>query len=239
MLRLAFRLWKRVSLALTVVVLGLFLLVRLGPWGMYVVPTGSMEPALLIGDRIWLVEFSASELRSESPLDVARGEVLAFRLPENPEEIYAKRLIGLPGDRLRLDQRRLLINGKTMDEPYVVHKDTRSDRYRDNFPAGHSIYVSESAQRMLDEHVVDGDLLVPAGQYFLMGDNRDRSSDSRYFGLVPRANMLGRVERIYWSYDPPPQFRATGGGNESSAVGGEIRWSRIGMRVLPVEIPAE
>ena len=224
MLVRAYRVWKTVSLSLMALGLGIFLMVRLGPWGMYVMPTGSMEESLLIGDHIWVSDFSGRAIRGDAPLEVERGDVIVFRLPPNPEEIYAKRLIGLPGDRLRFDERRLTLNGQLMDEPYTVYKDSRSDVYRDNFPAGGSLYASVEAQRMLSEHVVDGELVVPPEHYFFLGDNRDRSSDSRYWGFVPRENFMGRVERIYWSVDRPSSY--DDGGDETT------RWERIGMRVV-------
>jgi signal peptidase I len=96
-------------------------------------------------------------------------------------------------------------NGKPLDEPYKYHKTDYIDSYRDNFPGDPNVHLYEAAQTMLEKHVENGDVVVPPGHYFAMGDNRDSSWDSRYWGFVPRENIIGKPLIIYWSYDAPTE----------------------------------
>jgi signal peptidase I len=114
-----------------------------------------------------------------------------------------KRAIGLPGDRIKLVNKQLYRNGVKADEPYVYHKTDYIDSYRDNFPGEPNIHLPEPAQVMLEKNVVNGEVVVPPNHYFAMGDNRDSSSDSRYWGFVPRENIIGKPLIIYWSYEAP------------------------------------
>jgi signal peptidase I len=109
----------------------------------------------------------------------------------------------VPGDRLKLVNKILYLDGKPVDEPYVYHKTEYIDSYRDNFPSEPNVHVAESAMDMLMNHVRDGEVEVPPGHIFAMGDNRDSSLDSRYWGFVPRENIIGKPLVIYWSYDAP------------------------------------
>lgn len=173
----------------------------------FVVPTGSMESSILVGDHIFVDKLSYSPSGPFSSrllpyTDVRRGDIIVFRFPPNISENYVKRVIGVPGDRVRLRDRQLYLNGRAIDEPYKQHIDASPDNYRDNFPAApatRSLYPQ--AERMLAEHVRDGELVVPPGHYFAMGDNRDNSVDSRYFGLVPRENINGKPWLVYWSFE--------------------------------------
>jgi signal peptidase I len=163
----------------------------------FVIPTGSMEDTLLIGDHLLVDKLAYAPAGSVSKYllpyeDVHRGDI---------QQTFVKRCIGVPGDRIRLVDKQLILNGKPMNEPYVYHKTGYIDSYRDDFPGRPAMNVSESAQEMLANHVVNGEVVVPAGHYFAMGDNRDWSLDSRYWGFVPRENIIGKPLIIYWSYD--------------------------------------
>ncbi len=174
----------------------------------FVIPTGSMEDTLLIGDHLIVDKLAYApagnvmgRLLPHTP--IRRGDIIVFRFPLNPAETYVKRCIGLPGDRIKIRNKQLYLNGKEVLEPYKYHKTEYIDSYRDNFPTSPNAPVQPPAMDMLEKHVVNGELLVPDNHYFAMGDNRDLSSDSRYWGFVPRENIVGKPLIIYWSYDAP------------------------------------
>ena len=188
----------------------------------FVIPTGSMEDTLLIGDHLLVDKLAYAPGGSISkdllPYEnVRRGDIIVFRYPVDIQQTFVKRCIGVPGDRIRLVDKQLILNGKPMDEPYVYHKTGYIDSYRDDFPGPPNINVAESAQDMLANHVVNGEVVVPPGQYFAMGDNRDWSLDSRYWGFVPRANIVGRPLFVYWSFiEPDNQYEKEGLGDKIS-----------------------
>jgi signal peptidase I len=172
----------------------------------FVIPTGSMEDTLLIGDHLLVDKLAYAPGGAVSKYllpyeDVHRGDIIVFRYPVDIQQTFVKRCIGVPGDHIRLVDKQLILNGKAMNEPYVYHKTGYIDSYRDDFPGPPNMNVAESAQEMLANHVVNGDVVVPPGHYFAMGDNRDWSLDSRYWGFVPRENIIGKPLIIYWSYD--------------------------------------
>ena len=180
----------------------------------YVIPTPSMENTLLIGDHLWVDKLAYAPggdfLGKLLPYqDVKHGDIVVFRYPLNIEEAYVKRVIGLPGDRIRIENKQLIRNGSPVDEPYKVHKTAYAMAVRDHFPAPVPGPVQGGASlrpeaiNMLRDHVRDGELVVPPGRYFVMGDNRDLSDDSRFWGFVPRENIIGKPWVIYWSYDAP------------------------------------
>lgn len=175
----------------------------------FVIPTGSMEGSLLIGDHLLVdkLTFAPPGVISQFLLpyqDVERGDIVVFRYPIDLNQTFVKRVVGVPGDRLRVVDKQLWVNGKQSEEPYVIFKSDYVDSYRDNFPSvPTSMQIYEPAMRMLRENVVDGELVVPEGMYFAMGDNRDQSLDSRYWGFVPRDHIVGKPLIIYWSYDAP------------------------------------
>jgi signal peptidase I len=172
----------------------------------FVIPSASMQNTLLIGDHVLVDKliYAPSGGISKHLLpyrDVRRGDIIVFRYPRNVSEDYVKRAIGLPGDHIKLVNKRLWLNGHFPDEPYVVHSSPYVDTYRDNFPTAPEMPAEPSAADMLQNHVVNGELVVPPGYIFAMGDNRDDSSDSRYWGFVPRENIVGTPLIIYWSFD--------------------------------------
>ena len=174
----------------------------------FVIPSASMEDTLLIGDHVLVDKLVYAPYGPVSKhllpyRDVKRGDIIVFRFPLNIKEDYVKRAIGVPGDRVRLANKQLILNGHPVNEPYVYHGTDYIDSYRDNFPSEPNVNVVASAIDMLQNHVQNGEVVVPDGCYFAMGDNRDSSLDSRYWGFVPRENIIGKPLIIYWSYDAP------------------------------------
>jgi signal peptidase I len=176
----------------------------------FVIPTSSMHNTLLTGDHLIVdkLAFAPSDALSKHLLpyeDVKRGDIIVFRHPTLITVDYVKRCIGLPGDHIKLVNKVVYINDKPLVEPYVIHEDNFSI-YRDDFPQGEPDYAPDPkmaarAAEMLRDDVVNGELVIPPGFYFAMGDNRDNSLDSRYWGLVPRDNIIGKPLVIFWSYD--------------------------------------
>jgi signal peptidase I len=169
-----------------------------------------MEDTVLIGDHMFVDKLSYSPPGAVSRYllpytPVKRGDIVVFRYPVNIKENYIKRVVGTPGDRIRLVNKELFVNGKKLTEPYAVHKTNYTDSYRDNFPSAPNTMLYPGAQRMLEEQVSNGEVTVPPDHYFVMGDNRDNSLDSRYWGFVPRANIVGKPAIIFWSYDAPTE----------------------------------
>jgi signal peptidase I len=151
-----------------------------------VVPTGSMEGTILVGDHLFLdkmlygPEIPLLNRRMPRLKTIHRGDIVVFRYPLNPDETFLKRVTAVGGDMLEVRNGRLFVNSQAVDEPYVVHR----------FPL-----------RSAHEHV--GPIEVPPGNLFVMGDNRDNSSDSRDWGFVPVENVIGEPLFVYWSYDAP------------------------------------
>ncbi|MBM3811131.1 MAG: signal peptidase I [Acidimicrobiia bacterium] len=174
----------------------------------FVIPTGSMEDTLLIGDHLLVdkLTYSPPGALSKHLLpysEVKRGDIIVFRYPVDIRQTFVKRVIAVPGDRMRIERKQVILNGTASAEPYKYHKTEYYDSYRDNFPSDPNVRVYEPAQEMLEKHVLNGEVVVPPGHYFAMGDNRDSSLDSRYWGFVPRGNIIGKPLIIYWSYDAP------------------------------------
>jgi signal peptidase I len=168
------------------VILNLMLLNTLLFGHLYTIASVSMEPTMTTGDQAFVLypAFSGG---------MRRGDVIAVRFPEHQTEIYMKRVVGVPGDRLRLVNKELWINGKQVNEPYVEHLFKGIDPYRDNFPSTEvKGPVDADALAMLKSNVSNGEVIVPPRRYFVLGDNRDNSLDSRYWGFVSDANFVGR-----------------------------------------------
>ena len=133
--------------------------------------------------------------------EVNRGDIIVFRYPIDINQTFVKRVIGVPGDRIKIINKEVYLNGELMDEPYKFHKSDYIDSYRDNFPGVPNARIFDPAQAMLTDQVVNGEVVVPNDHYFAMGDNRDSSLDSRYWGFVPRDHIIGKPLIIYWSYE--------------------------------------
>ena len=182
----------------------------------FVIPSASMVATLLIGDHVLVdkLVYAPSGAISGHTLpyrEVRRGDISVFRYPLNIKEDYVKRAIGVPGDHIHFVNQQLILNGKPVREPYTVHSAAYPDLYRDNFPTTPpNMPLRPQAADMLENHVVEGDLVVPPGSIFAMGDNRDDSDDSRYWGFVPRENIEGTPLIIYWSFEAPTQDLTNG-----------------------------
>jgi signal peptidase I len=186
-----------------VIAVALALFVRTWVFQAFKIPTGSMEPNLLVGDHLIVNKMvhaptiTSLERAILPRRDIKRGDVLVFKFPQDPTRDFIKRVIGLPGDRLELRRKKIYINDQMIDEPY----------------AHFLVPVSpEGARRPDDLREEYGPVTVPAGQYFMMGDNRDDSQDSRYWGFMPATYVKGKALFIYFSV--------------GDSVG-DIQWSRL------------
>lgn len=174
------------------------------------IPSASMYPGLQVGDYLLVNKFifggNGAWYDKFLPYRaIHRQDVIVFKYPYEDHPYYVKRVIGLPGDRVRIANQRVYVNGKLLDEPYVVHDLSHADIYMFDFPPS-ELYLIQSEIRPewakeLPKNIRDGDLVVPPGEYFVMGDNRDNSADSRYWGFVSRGAIVGRPLLIYWSIE--------------------------------------
>ena len=176
----------------------------------FVIPTGSMEDSLLIGDHLLVDKLSYAPAGPVSvhllPYEQPKhGDIIVFRYPVDIKQTFVKRVMGVAGDRIHLENKKVFLNGHLLDEPYVIHKTEYIDSYRDNFPTDPNTALFPPAQAMLEKNILNGSVVVPQGYYFAMGDNRDQSLDSRYWGFVPRENIIGKPLIIYWSYNAPTE----------------------------------
>ena len=175
------------------------------------IPTGSMEPNLLIGDQLLVNRFvfaptvSGAERTLLPMTGIRRGDIIVFKYPENPERDFIKRVIGLPGETIELKDHRILVNGAPVDEPYAHYLP------RPEGSGQHEVTSDDVRDRY-------GPVTVPPDALFVMGDNRDNSADSRYWGFLPKANVKGKALMIYWSFD---------GGDGSLNILTRTRWARL------------
>jgi signal peptidase I len=171
------------------------------------IPSESMEKTLLIGDYLLVdkVRYGHSHVweRLLPYQPIQRQDIIVFRYPVNPGQHFVKRVVALPGDRVRLINKHVYVNGVRQDDDYATFNWAQRDKFRDNFPDGgfYGDRISArwflQAQKLLD----DNELIVPEGSFFVLGDNRDDSYDSRYWGFVPAENIVGRPLLIYFSMD--------------------------------------
>jgi signal peptidase I len=195
--------WITVQSLLGAVVVAMFIMTFLEQ--PFQIPSQSMENTLLTGDYVLVdkVHFASGGLwGSLLPYgEVHRGDVVVFRPPPHPDQYYVKRVIGLPGDHVRLINKQVFVNGEPVAESYTQHIQDE-DHYRDDFPQMEAAADQDPRWGLQMRTVVrDGELIVPRDSYFVLGDNRERSLDSRYWGFVPRENIIGRPLLIYWSVD--------------------------------------
>lgn len=191
----------------------------------YRIPSGSMEKTLLIGDFLlvnkqvyapggawhWLMPYREPK----------RGDIIVFHNPLDANDHLVKRTIGLPNERLRLRGGRVLVNDRPLDEPYTYYIPSRPDHFRDNFPTLHDADPEIDAQWWMQMRtlIFDGDLVIPQGDFFMMGDNRNNSRDSRYWGFMPRDFAEGTPMLVYFSVPAPKE--------QQKGIQGIARWRHM------------
>ena len=198
----------------TVLAIGLFVMTFI--FQNFEIPSASMVKTLLIGDHVLVDRISLAPPAKWAPFtfyrDVRRGDIIVFFKPGEPDLFLVKRTIGIPGDRIHLRNGVVYLNGVAQNEPYAGmpasddNPQHAFNAYRDDFPAvppGSYDQVTASWAYELPTHIVDGDLVVPPGKVFAMGDNRTESLDGRFWGFVPRENIVGRPMFVYWSFETP------------------------------------
>lgn len=186
--------WIRETVETVVIALVLAFLIRTFVVQTFWIPSGSMEPTLLINDRIMAYKLFYGMK------NVHRGDIIIFKFPLNPDKDFVKRVIGLPGDVVRINDKKVYVNGKRLIEPYAVESERNIGFPRDEY----------------------GPVKVPPDSLFVLGDNRDFSEDSRYWGYVPEENIVGEVFLIYW---PPWRIRIIGSPS--------LRFAESKISVLP------
>jgi signal peptidase I len=238
----------------SVLVVGLFILTFLGQ--NFVIPSGSMEQTLLVGDHLVVDRITLAPAATWMPLvhyrEPQRNDIVVFLKPvADPDPVdgsptypfLVKRLIGVPGDRIHLRNGIVIINGVAQDQPHA--EATTPENYRDfldefpSIPADTQPNATEAWSVDFPSHVENGDLVVPPGHYFMMGDHRHSSLDSRFWGFVPRENIIGRPLFNYWSFKTPDeQYQKQGIGNSIAWMAHvalhfftETRWDRTFHRV--------
>ena len=230
---------EAVSSLMRTIIVALFVLTFLAQ--PMVIPSESMEHTLLVGDFLLM---NRSELapvgiwhRILPHAGIARGEIVTFHSPLNPRDYLVKRVIGLPGDRLRIDNGQVRVNGEILSEPYATFEPTTANPYLDHFPT--QIYTDPGVEpgwwKQLQQSTVANELVIPPGEYFMMGDNRNHSRDSRYWGFVQRSQIVARPLVIYFSLTRPSRTDVQqasddrlGHENDVSAqLKGFARWKRI------------
>jgi signal peptidase I len=194
------------------------------------IPTGSMENNLLIGDHLLVNKFIFGPTmtgleQTLLPIEpIRRQDVVVFKYPEEPERDFIKRIIGLPGETIELRNKRVFINGRPLDEPYVHFLEPPDDSQ-----PGDADHTDFDVRRRY------GPVTVPADHYFAMGDNRDNSQDSRYWGFLPRSYIKGKALMVYWSYEADREdYQRTDLGDQVGGVFSTVahfftrtRWDRL------------
>ncbi len=212
------------------ILLVFFFVVRAFVVEAFKIPTTSMEGTLLAGDfllvnkAVYGAEIPGVGITLPALSIPERGEVVVFHPPHDPEKHYVKRLVGLPGDTLEMRDKRLYLNGDELYEPYAIHNDWDGDTVHPamTWQTDH-LKDPPAGRRYRPSRDNWGPLVIPGGSFFMLGDNRDNSEDSRYWGLVDRESIKGRPWRVYYSSEP----------GQAGLVSWfrEVRWDRIGGRI--------
>ncbi len=205
------------------------------------IPSPSMEKTLLVGDYLLVDKVHdghSSFWRWLMPYrPVRRQDIIVFRYPLDPRQHFVKRVVAVPGDRVRLIDKHVYVNGVRQDDDYATFHWEQQDGFRDNFPDGNLMVLGMSSPWYLQLKKLreDGELIVPEDSFFVLGDNRDDSSDSRYWGFVPTENIVGRPLVIYWSVrrsdaaaaDGLPSDKLSSLAYDVTHMLQELRWRRM------------
>jgi signal peptidase I len=208
----------------------------------FLIPSESMERTLLVGDFLLVNKQvyapAGSITRHLLPYrEVERGDVVVFHYPEDPQRYLVKRVVGIPGDRLRIEDGRVTVNGVSLAEPYAAFEPADPNPFRDNFPA--KVYTDPNMDpawwKQLQSLTRDDELIIPGNQYFVLGDNRNHSKDSRFWGLVSRQAIVARPLVIYFSLTRPSSTDVQQAADDrlghdrelSARLVGFARWKRI------------
>lgn len=207
----------------------LFMVVRTSVVEAFKIPTGSMEGTLLVGDfllvnkAVYGAPIPGTELATIAFEEPERGDVVVFHPPHEPEKNYVKRIVGVPADTLQMRDKQLYLNGAPVYEPYAQHVDRRGDAVHPDMRWQSHHLIASEPRRYQPTRDNWGPLVVPPDRFFVLGDNRDNSEDSRYWGFVRRDQIRGRPWFVYYSYEsgegePLPWLR-------------RVRWGRIGTAI--------
>ena len=194
------------------------------------IPTGSMEPTLLVGDCLLVDKqsYGPGDFLDHAllpPDDVHRGDLVVFHFPPDPSRDLVKRVIAVGGDRIRLLDGRVILNDVPIREPYAYYSPAFLESFRDDFPSLRMTdpNVDPRWWAELRRIIHDGEVTVPKGDYFVMGDNRNDSEDSRYWGFVPQANIVGRPLLVYFTTNIPESAANLGPAARLRSIAQQLR----------------
>jgi signal peptidase I len=210
----------------------LFLIIRTFLIEAFQIPSGSMERTLLAGDFLFVnkavygAQIPGTNARMPGFNTPSRGDIIVFAYPKDPSLNYVKRVIGAPGDTVEMRGGRMYVNASPLEEPYIQRNDPLRDSFEPEFGWQRDALVDrtpEERSRYRPTRDTWGPLLVPPGKYFVLGDNRDNSYDSRYWGFVDATAVKGRPLVVYFSYDR--------GARDPLPWLMDIRWDRLGSLI--------
>lgn len=210
------------------VAFALFLVIRTFVVEAFKIPTSSMENTLLVGDfllvnkAVYGAEIPGTGIHLPALEEPERGDVIVFNPPHEPAKNYVKRLVGVPGDTLQMVDKRLRVNGREVREPYARYLDQSGDAVHAGMK-WQSNFLIAGPRSPVPSRDNWGPIVVPTESYFVLGDNRDNSEDSRYWGFVHREAIRGRPLMVYYSFEPQADVRAP--------WMRAVRWHRIGDRI--------
>lgn len=217
--------WSR---AITIAFL-LFLFIRTSVVEAFKIPTSSMEGTLLVGDfllvnkAIYGPRLPGTDVMLPAFEEPERGDVVVFHPPHEPEKNYVKRVVGVAGDTLEMHDKRLVLNGVPVDEPYARYVDYQGDAVHPDMEWQSHHLIASIPKRYHPTRDNWGPIVVPPDRFFVLGDNRDNSEDSRYWGFVMRDQIRGRPAFVYYSYQPSM--------DEDVRWMSRVRWSRLGTLI--------